>query len=62
MSPRVKRVIHHCLEKPAYPTEGEARRVMYKMMIAKGFIRTSLRVYECKYNPHFHYGNSRETK
>ena len=35
---------------------------MYSMMIAKGFVSNHLRVYECKYNPHFHYGKLKETK
>jgi hypothetical protein len=51
-------VMHHCIDKRAYRTEGEARcRGMYGLMIRKGILDSRLNVYQCKFADHFHVGN-----
>src|ERR1700678_3480950 len=49
---------HECIEKPAYPTHGEALRKLYFCMVRKGVLDMRLRPYECSFAPHFHLGKT----
>lgn len=52
--------IHHCLDKPAFKTVGDATRDMYKKMIQRGVLIPCLNVYECKFGTHYHYGKDKK--
>jgi hypothetical protein len=60
---KVRKAFHNaCLRKPGYASEGEALRVMYRMMISKGILDTGLVPYECDFGKHFHYGHKPGTR
>jgi hypothetical protein len=56
--------IRHTCGKNSYPTEGEARRAQYKVMIGHGTLDLRSRVYKCHFGNHFHHGRIKikETK
>jgi hypothetical protein len=50
--------MHHCIDKPAFKTEAEARcRGMYRLMIRREVLDHRLNTYECMFGNHFHFGN-----
>lgn len=54
--------IHACLDKPAYPSKGEALRKLYKVALKREQIDVRLTPYACPFHPtHFHLGNNRTT-
>ena len=52
-------LMHQCIDKPAYPTLGEALRKYYSVAIRKGVLDTRLHAYECPFGIHFHLGKTR---
>jgi len=51
---------HECIDKPAYPTRGEAKRKLYFCMLRKGVLDPRLHEYECSFGPHFHLGKTKK--
>ena len=52
--------LHSCIDKPAYPTKGEAVRVMYRAILRKNCIDPRIHAYECPFHPtHVHLGKGR---
>lgn len=51
--------LHHCIDKPAYPSHGEAMRALYRGSLRKNRLILGLQPYECKFGTHFHIGNSK---
>lgn len=50
--------MHHCIDKQAYKTEGEALcRGVYRLLIRREVLDPRLRPYECKFGNHYHFGN-----
>ena len=56
--------MHSCIDKPAYPSRGEAVRTMYRAVLRKNCIDPRIHAYECPFGVHFHLGKSKfkETK
>jgi hypothetical protein len=52
-------IIHSCIDKPAYPTRGEAVRAMYRAVLRKNCINPRIHPYECAFGTHFHLGKTR---
>jgi hypothetical protein len=51
---------HCCIDKPAYPTVGEAVRTMYRAILRKNCIDPRIHPYQCPFHPnHVHLGKSR---
>ena len=51
-----------CGGKNKYPTEGEARRAQYKVMLGHGTLDLRSRVYKCRFGEHFHHGRIKTQK
>jgi hypothetical protein len=58
----VYKTIHHCLDKPAYSSHGEAVRAMYRAVLRKNCINPRIHPYECAFAPHFHLGKTRQER
>jgi hypothetical protein len=57
------KTIHHCLDKPAYLSRGEALRILYSNMVRREVLDTRLGPYPCAFHPtHYHLGKARERR
>jgi len=54
--------IHACIEKPSYPTRGEANRAGYRAILYKNRIKIGVGPYECPFGRHWHIGTSKFIK
>jgi hypothetical protein len=55
--------IHHCLDKPAYSSHGEAVRALYRGSLRKNTLILGLQPYQCAFHPtHFHLGNTQQER
>jgi hypothetical protein len=54
------KLMHACIDKPAYPTRGEAIRKLYFCMVRKGVLDPGLHAYECPFSNHWHLGKTKK--